>query len=306
MNQEELLTYIDENLVINGKFYNQANIPSQISNAIYTFGDFSITDVLGFVDVSEELDGSRGMIITPNEIYFKFGQAGKIIYSEITLLSLEMHHQNPVIKAIIKSNEGGYAFSNKVINPIAFIELLSKVTGLEKELIMTAHEKVAYYVPIILNDIINDEYEDVVLTSGQEKQIKEFFKDLELINEMDDENYQYELEGLCKRVLLFVDELDLDSEEIDILIEIEAEFDKKDEQIDQQIDDAKKYYDDMVNKYQQGDSQMYEQLKSMMARLGIDESDLAGKSQDEIQDFLCERFGISKTMFEKMAAKFRS
>lgn len=306
MNREELLTYINESLVIGGKFYDYKSIPSQISNAIYTFGDFSIIDVLGFIDASDELDGSKGMIITPSEIYFKFGQAGKITYTKITKLSLEIHHHNPVIKAIIKSDEGGYAFSNKVINPVAFIQMLTRVTGLEKELVMTSHEKVAYYVPMILDDIINDEYEDVVLTSGQEKQIKEFFRDLELINEMDDENYQYELEGLCKRVLSFVDELDLDSEEIDILIEIEAEFDKKDEQIDQQIDDAKKYYDDMVNKYQQGDPQMYEQLKSMMARLGIDESDLAGKSQDEIQDFLCERFGISKTMFEKMAAKFRS
>lgn len=306
MNREELLTYINESLVIGGKFYNQTNIPSQISNAIYTFGDFSITDVLGFIDASDELDGSKGMIITPDEIYFKFGQVGKITYTKITKLSLEMHHHNPLIKAIVKSDEGGYAFSNKIINPVAFIQLLSKVTGLDKDLIMTAHEKVAYYVARVLDDIINDEYEDVVLTANQEKQIKEFYKDLELINEMDDENYQYELEGLCKRFLLFVDELELDSEEIDILVTVETDFSKKDEQMDQQIDDAKKYYDDMVNKYQQGDSQMYDQLKSMMARLGIDESDLVGKSPDEIQDFLCERFGISKSMFEKMAAKFRT
>lgn len=306
MNREELLTYMNESLVIGGKFYNQTNIPSQISNAIYTFGDFSITEVLGFIDASDELDGSKGMIITPDEIYFKFGQVGKITYTKITKLSLEMHHHNPLIKAIVKSDEGGYAFSNKIINPVAFIQLLSKVTGLDKDLIMTAHEKVAYYVARVLDDIINDEYEDVVLTANQEKQIKEFYKDLELINEMDDENYQYELEGLCKRFLLFVDELELDSEEIDILVAVENDFSKKDEQMDQQIDDAKKYYDDMVNKYQQGDSQMYDQLKSMMARLGIDESDLVGKSPDEIQDFLCERFGISKSMFEKMAAKFRA
>ena len=39
MSQEEILSYINDSLVINGSFYSNQNLPNQISNAIYTFGD---------------------------------------------------------------------------------------------------------------------------------------------------------------------------------------------------------------------------------------------------------------------------
>ena len=48
-------------------------------------------------------------------------------------------------------------------------------------MILTSHEKVAYYIPIILEDIINDEYEDIILTNQDQQKIKDFYHDLELI-----------------------------------------------------------------------------------------------------------------------------
>ena len=36
MGQEEILSYINDSLVINGSFYSNQNLPNQISNAIYT------------------------------------------------------------------------------------------------------------------------------------------------------------------------------------------------------------------------------------------------------------------------------
>lgn len=56
--------------------------------------------------------------------------------------------------------------------------MLSKITGIEIEMIMDTHEKVEYYTRIVLNDLENDEYEDIVLTPTQNNSIKEFYKEL--------------------------------------------------------------------------------------------------------------------------------
>lgn len=304
MDKEQLLTYVNEQLVINGTFYSVNNIPSQISNAIYMYGYNDVLDVLGFIDISEELDGSKGMIITPDKIYFKFGQSGVIEYSKINYLGLQKHRNDPVIKAIIKLDRLSYAFSNKYVDPEKLVELLSKISNIDVEMIMSLYEKVAYYVPIVLRDIINDEYEDVELSPKQDDQIKEFYKELELVESLDEEDYQYELENICRRALNLFEELELDSDEIDILIDAHEQFNQKDMQEEQKIDNAQQFYDDMMNKYQQGDTSVLDSVKGMMESLGIDENDLAGKSPDEIQDFLCERFGISKSMFEKLAKRF--
>lgn len=304
MDKEQLLTYINDELVIKGRFYSNQNIPSQISNAIYTFGDYNAFDILGFIDVSEQLDGSRGMIITPDQIYFKFVKAGVIEFNKISYLGLEKHRNDPIIKAVVKLDELSYAFSNKIIDSEKLIKLLSKITNIEVEMIMSNYEKVSYYVPLVLADLENDEYEDIILSPEQNNQIKEFYKELELIETLDNDNYEYELENICKRALKFFDDLELDSDEIDILTAVEEQFNQKNIQENQKINDAQQFYDDMMNKYQQGDPEMLDRLKSMMRSLGIDENELAGKSNDEIQDLLCQRFGISKSMFDKLAQRF--
>ena len=48
MSQEEILSYINDSLVINGSFYSNQNLPNQISNAIYTFGDYNVFEILAF------------------------------------------------------------------------------------------------------------------------------------------------------------------------------------------------------------------------------------------------------------------
>lgn len=295
---------IDEKLVLNGKLYLKDNLPSQISNALYNFGSMNVFEILAFIDSSEELDGSKGMIITPDEIYFKFGQAGNFKYQEITGLSLQKQHHAQLVKIIIRTVKGSYAFSNKTIDPEILVNFLAKITDLKIEMIMTNHEKVAYYVPIVLADLSNDEYEDIELTNEQIALINELNQDLKVIDGLDEENYCYELENLCNRALDFFDELGLDSEEIDELEKVQEQFNQADLAEDQKIDDAKRFYDDMMDKYSQGDTEMYDRVKSMMAQMGIDENELAGKSTEEIEDLLCEKFGISKSMMEKLVKKF--
>ncbi|UTY38791.1 hypothetical protein NMU03_14510 [Allocoprobacillus halotolerans] len=295
---------ISEKLVIKGNFYDQNHLPSQISNAIYQFGNRDIFEIIAFIDASDEEDGSKGMIITPQAIYFQFGQAGCIRYDEVTSLSLQKHHHDPLVKTVIRTKSGNYALSNKTINPEVLVLLLSEITGLNIEMIMTTHEKVAYYVPIILQDLQDDAYEDIELTEKQLTLIKEFNQELEIIEDLDEENYCYELEKIYPRVMTFFDELGLDSEEIDELYKIQEAFEQSDNIAEQKIEDAKRFYDDMMNQYSQGNTQMYDQVQSMMSQLGINESDLAGKSMDEIEDLLCERLGISKSVMDKLVKKF--
>ena len=86
MDKKEILSFLDNDFVINGVFYSYENIPSQIGNAIYTFGSNDITDIIAFIDCSENKDGSLGMIFTNKNIYFLLNESGIINYDEIIKL----------------------------------------------------------------------------------------------------------------------------------------------------------------------------------------------------------------------------
>lgn len=307
MNKEKLCMYINENIVNNATFYSSQNIPSQIGNAIYLYGDNDILDIVAFIDSSFKQDGSLGMIITPDKIYFQFDQAGSFAYQDIQSLSLEKHRHDTQAKGIITTQTNSYIFDNYSVYVEELIKILSRITDIDIEMILTSYEKVEYYVSLVLDDILNDEYEDVILTPSQTQQIHEFKQELQTIHSLDNENYQYELELLCPRALKLFDELELDSDEIDILWDVQKEFEQKQQKEEQMFDQAKHYYDDMMNQYRQGDTKMYDQIKSMMNMMGINEDDIKGKSPEEMNQYLedlCARFGISKSQVEALARKF--
>ena len=209
----------------------------------------------------------------------------------------------------IATKDRQYNFDNSFINSKKFIDLLSKITSIETKMILTSHEKVIYYTTIVLNDLLNDEYEDIVLSNQQQQRIQEFFYNFELINKLDQENYDLEVELLCNQALDFFDELELDSEEIDVLLELQKQFEEKKQQEDEMLEGAKKYYDDMMNKYNNGDSSMFDQVKSIMHGLGINEKDMENKSPEELNQYiedLCTRFGISKSQIEALAGMSRN
>lgn len=300
MNKKEILSILNKDFAIKGTVYFNNNIPNQIGNAIYSFGSNDIQDVIAFIDSSENLDGSSGMIITNDKLYFQFNTKGAISYGDIT--KLEFKKSN--LTALVTAKDCQYSFDNLFINSKKLVDILAIIANLDVEMILTDHEKVAYYVPIVLNDLLNDEYEDIVLNKQQQQKIKEFFHELDLISTLDQKNYCSELELLCDHALKFFDELELDSEEIDILLNLQKKFS---DQNDQMYKGAKKYYDDMMHKYQEGDPSMLNQVKSMMQSLGIDEKDLENKSPDQLNQYiedLCTRFGISKSQLETLAKKF--
>lgn len=303
MNKEEMIQYFNHNFIKQGSIYTYENLPMQIGNAIYLFGSNNIKDIILFIDLSKEQYGSRGLLLTTSHIYFQLDTKGSFSYCDITALSLEKHRHDCSFKGIVKTNHLSYEFLSQDIDAHALIEYLSDMTDINVNMIMTNSEKIDYYTSLVLNDIQNDEYEDVVLTADQQKQLHEFYQELNIIHSLDDSNYQYELELLLPKVLQFFDELELDSDEIDILEDL-----YKSVQNDQAFDQAKNYYDDMMHKYQQGDTSMFDQMKGMMNTLGINLDDLKNKSPQELDQYideLCDRFHISRSQIDALSKKFR-
>ena len=99
----------------------------------------------------------------------------------------------------------------------------------------------------------------------------------------------------------------ISSEEIDILIELKKDFDNKKYRNSQQVNESEKYYDDLMNKYLNGDPNTINQMKNIMKNLGLDENSLKDKSPDEINQYidnLCNSFGISREQVDNLAKKF--
>lgn len=304
MNKEDILAYINDTIMRQGQYYTYQNIPPQIGNAIYLYGHDQIYDIVIFMDLSQECDGSLGIIITSNYLYFQLKQKGYFAFQDIQSLSLEMHrHQER--KGVIQTTTHTYQFDDQMIDVKAFLLAISTLTNIDINMVMTQHEKIEYNILMILHDIENDEYEDLEITDLQYQKMKEFYDNINIIQSLDDENYQYELETLCQQALQFFYELELDSDEIDDLIKIQKELHHKE---DQSFEQAKQYYDDMMHQYQQGDTKMFDQLRSMMNMLGIHEDDFKDKSPEEMNQYiddLCNRFGISRSQIDKLIEKFQ-
>ncbi len=261
MHKDILLKYITPSIVQPQQYYTFQQLPYQISNAIYLYGDSHIFDIIIFIDTSENQDGSQGMIITPDKIYYQFQQAGSFSFSQIQSLSLQKKRYQTIGQ--IKATQI-HRFDNSDFNVDIFINQLSSLLEMDIDLQFDIYEKIAYYTPLILHDIENDEYEDVTLNTTQQKQIQEFYQEIDIISKLDDENYRYELQQLCPKVLHFFEELELDSDEIDELYQALEELENHEENNDDLFKNMKQYYEDMMS---HGDSSKWNQINNMMNML---------------------------------------
>lgn len=297
MEREKILSYLNEDIINQGTYYSHECIPAQVSQAIYAFGNSTITDIIAFIDITQNQDGSHGVIITPTHIYFRFSKSGSFAYEDIQSLRLQKHrHQQSISSICLK--EKTYTFQNNYFNQDKWIEFLSFVSQIDYELQMTIYEKIEYYTQRVIDDIFNNEYEDVVLTSKQDQQLHAILDNLRVISQMEDDDYQSELEIICKQSLDIFFDLELDSDEIDILIDIEK-------QISSIM--GSQYDEDIINQYTQGNKELYERVQNIMCTLGISEEELKGKTSEELEQYindLCHRFGISKSMLDDLAKKF--
>ena len=152
-----------------------------------------------------------------------------------------------------------------------------------------------------------DVYEDLELNEQHFQQIKDIEHELEMAKELKDLDYQDECRSLCRYCLDFFESLGLDSDEIDALNEAQSFFDQQDSQENQQLEGAKRWVDEMMSNYQNGDTGMYDQMKSTMESLGIDEERLKNMSNEEVDQYvkeMCKKFGISQSLFDKLKDRF--
>lgn len=305
MKKEIILENLDESIVNEATFYSQQNIPSQISQALYLYGSTTDYQVLGFIDASG--DGSKGMIFTDQGIYFCFKEPHFFLYEDIEKLILVKKEETFDFNAKIKTKTSTFVFKNNYLNLKEFIECLSGILEMPISYEMSAYEKVEYFVPLVLDDLKEDVYEDLELTKQQYQQIKDIEHELEMAKELKDLDYQDECRSLCRYCLDFFESLGLDSDEIEALNEAQSFFDQQDSQENQQLEGAKRWVDEMMSNYQNGDTGMYDQMKSTMENLGIDEEKLKNMSKEEVDQYvqdMCKKFGISQSLFDKLKDKF--
>lgn len=305
MKKEIILENLDESIVNEATFYSQQNIPSQISQALYLYGSTTDCQVLGFIDASG--DGSKGMIFTDQGIYFCFKEPHFFLYEDIEKLILVKKEETFDFYAKIKTKTSTFVFKNNYLNLKEFIECLSGILEMPISYEMSAYEKVEYFVPLVLDDLKEDVYEDLELTKQQYQQIKDIEHELEMAKELKDLDYQDECRSLCRYCLDFFESLGLDSDEIEALNEAQSFFDQQDSQENQQLEGAKRWVDEMMSNYQNGDTGMYDQMKSTMENLGIDEEKLKNMSKEEVDQYvqdMCKKFGISQSLFDKLKDKF--
>ena len=305
MEKEIILENLDESIVNEATFYSQQNIPSQISQALYLYGSTTDYQVLGFIDASG--DGSKGMIFTNQGIYFCFKEPHFFLYEDIEKLILVKKEETFDFYAKIKTKISTFVFKNNYLNLKEFIECLSGILEMPISYEMSAYEKVEYFVPLVLDDLKEDVYEDLELTKQQYQQIKDIEHELEMAKELKDLDYQDECRSLCRYCLDFFESLGLDSDEIEVLNEAQSFFDQQDSQENQQLEGAKRWVDEMMSNYQNGDTGMYDQMKSTMENLGIDEEKLKNMSKEEVDQYvqdMCKKFGISQSLFDKLKDKF--
>ena len=69
---------------------------------------------------------------------------------------------------------------------------------------MSAYEKVGYFVPIVLNDLKEDVYEDLELNEQHFQQIKDIEHELEMAKELKGLDYQDECRSLCRLLFRFL------------------------------------------------------------------------------------------------------
>lgn len=307
MEKEEIIELIDEDIVDKAVFYDHQHLPAQISNAMYLYGNNKDFEIIAFIDASAQSDGSLGMIMTAQGAYFCFKEPQSFRFGDIEQLSLVWQKEHHSFYARIQTTGKTYVFKNSFLNLENFVKVLAQITEKKIDFVMDPYEKVVYFVPLVLADMEDDVYEDLDLGAEEHQQINDIYHELEMIGKLPESDQQDELRALCRYVLDFFERFGLESEEIDALMQAQDFFDQKSAQEDQQLEGAKKWFDEMSESYRQGNTEMYDQLKSAMNSLGIDEEALKNMSPQEVDEYvrqMCKKFGISQSLFEKMKDRF--
>lgn len=283
--------------------YTKENIPAYISTAIYSYGDSSIYDIVYYIDLSE--DHTKGIIITPDKIYYHISRSRMIDLKDIQELKLHLTRHDVNNECLIQTSDNKFAFDDTYINSKQFIQLLADMLDINITYVIEDHEAIEYYSKMIIDDVLNDVYEDVVVDEHIQSMIDSIKEELAQIENEEGASYNYSLEKLLTPMLELIDELEIDSDEVDALFKIQDKLQKQQEDLYNQ---TKSYYDTMAKQYADGNTALFDQVKRMTKNFGLDEETLQSNTpeqNEQLLDNLCERLGISRAQIEKLAERFK-
>lgn len=260
------------------------DMPASIGQAIYEYGDNSITNVILYLE-----DGEHGYILTDKAFYYSFESKGSLKIADLSEVMIrQTRHQEKEL--ILVANGVHHMF---YAHNFDFRDLLDELEELKEVTItypMNVDDRIRYLSDVILHDIKNDVYEDTVLNDLQKEKLTNYLETVAHAENLDETNYHLEMELLVDHVLDLCHELELDSEEIDALEQAGNEMHEQENKMFDSFND------------------MYAQNKDKIKDVtGIDMDDLKNKSPEELNsmvDDLCARFNISKDQLTELASRF--
>ena len=267
------------------KYYNEEHLPSTVGQAIDAYGDRDIKSI----KLYGEIDSTHGFMVTEKGFYFCVKQPGFVSFDNLEDITIHKEHGKSD-QLILKGDKTARFNGNE-----EFCENIAQAIGDMKNLDinydMSDVDAIYYYGGIILHDIKDDAYEDTILTPLQEEYLNAYLEELEENKDAELQTYMMNMSLLGDKILKLVEELELDSEEIDALEEAVARDQEKQKSM---FDQAKEMYDKNPDL-----------IKNMT---GIDPESIKDKSPEELNhmlDDLCDRFNISKDQLMQLAAKFK-
>lgn len=268
------------------KLYEES-MPASIGNAIYQYGDNSITKIIQYLEVDDE----HGYILTPDAFYYAFKTKGSFLLKDLTdVMIRKVRHQE---KELILVADGIHHMF--YAHDFDFGDLLDALEDQKAFTItypMALDDRILYLSDVILHDIDDDVYEDTTLNDLQKEQLNSYLETVKNAESLDDTHFHIEMELLVDHVMDLCNALELDSEEIDALAQAQEEMNQQE---DQMFDSFKDMY-----------AQNKDKIKDVT---GIDMDDLQNKSPEELNsmvDDLCTRFNISKDQLTELASRFAS
>ena len=267
------------------QYYNKNNLPITIGQAIDAYGSTDIKEI----KLYGEIDETHGFMVTDQGFYYCVNKPGFFPFENLS--DIIIHKEHGKSDQLILKGEKTARFNGNETFCKMIAEAIGQLTNLEVHYEMSDVDAIYYYGGIILNDIKNDAYEDTALTPLQEESLNAYLEELEENKDTELQTYMMNMSLLGDKIMNLVEELELDSDEIDVLEKAVA---KDREKQNSMFEQAREMY-----------NKNPDFIKSMT---GIDPESIKDKSPEELNqmlDDLCDRFNISKDQLMQLASKFK-
>ena len=244
------------------QYYNKNNLPITIGQAIDAYGSTDIKEI----KLYGEIDETHGFMVTDQGFYYCVNKPGFFPFENLS--DIIIHKEHGKSDQLILKGEKTARFNGNETFCKMIAEAIGQLTNLEVHYEMSDVDAIYYYGGIIL-----------------------YLEELEENKDTELQTYMMNMSLLGDKIMNLVEELELDSDEIDALEKAVA---KDREKQNSMFEQAREMY-----------NKNPDLIKNMT---GIDPESIKDKSPEELNqmlDDLCDRFNISKDQLMQLASKFK-